>query len=162
MRERFRALWVHLKTEHTEPPRMAAAVFLGTFIGVLPIYGVHIVSCIFLAWLLGLNKLTMVLAAHISTPPLAPILVGAGIAIGEWVRFGRPRPLDLKQARSFLDGVSIFAGKVPDLFVSALVGDTLLGLVLATLFAAVAYRVSERWQSGGEAAGEVPEAPGDP
>jgi len=144
MRQRLHALWQHLKSEHTSPGRLAAAVFLGVMVGVQPIYGIQTPICIGLARMLKLNTLTVVLAANISNPLVAPFLVAGGIALGEWVRFGRVRPVDLAEARGFLHGLSLFAGEIPGLWWSCVVGDTLIGLVIGTLGAAVAYRVAAR------------------
>lgn len=142
MRQRLHALWHHLRTEHTAPPRLAAAVFLGVMIGVQPIYGVHTPLCIAAARLLRLNTLTVILAANISNPLVAPLLVAGGIALGEWVRFGHVRPLDLAEARGFLHGLSLFAGEIPGLWWSCVVGDTLIGLVVGAIGAAAAYRIA--------------------
>lgn len=144
MRQRLHALWHHLKTEHTSPHRLAAAVFLGVMVGVQPIYGIQTPICLVLARWLKLNTLTVVLAANISNPLVAPFLVAGGIALGEWVRFGHVRPIDLAEARGFLHGLSLFAGEIPGLWWSCVVGDTLIGLVIGTLGAFVAYRVALR------------------
>lgn len=144
MRNRLQAVWQHLKTENTSPARLAASVFTGLFLGVVPLYGIQTGLCLFVAWLFRLNKLTVIGAAQISFPIFAPFLVSAGIVIGEFVRFGELRPIDLEQAQSFLSGLALFSGKFPDLFLSCLIGDTILGAVLGILGAAVAYRVASR------------------
>ena len=158
MRQRIRALWQHLRSEHTSPPRLAAAVFLGVMVGVEPIYGIQTPICIGLARVLRLNTLTVVLAANISNPLVAPFLVAGGIALGEWVRFGVVRPFDVAEAKGFLHGLSLFAGEIPSLWWSCVVGDTLIGLVIGAIGALVAYRVA----SGRREAGEIGQAPGDP
>ena len=162
MRNRLRALWAYLKAEHTHPARLAVAVFVGVTIGCEPIYGLHTVLCLLIAQAFKLNKAATVGAAYISNPIMAPPLVAAGIVVGEWVRFGTLRPLDLHQAEHFLSGLSMFAGQVPDLWLSCLVGDTLIALVLAPILALVAYRVASRAQASDlKASGEVAQAPGD-
>ncbi len=144
MRNRLAALWQHLKHEHADPTRMAVAVFLGVFVGTLPIYGLHILICVGLALALRLNKLTIVLAAHISVPFVAPFLVAGGIVIGEWVRFGEVRRFDLGLARDFLGGVRIFAGEVPSLWLSCLIGDAILGAFLGLCFAGATWLALRR------------------
>ena len=144
MRERLHALWQHLRREHTAPGRLAAAVFLGVNVGVWPIYGVQTPLCLVLAQLLRLNKLTVVLAANISNPLFAPILVAIGIGIGEWIRFGTLTRPDLQQASGFLDGLSLFAGEVPRLYVSCFVGSIVLGILLGGVLATVTYFVAAR------------------
>lgn len=144
MRKRLYTLWQHLRTEHTSPARVGFAVFVGVWLGVIPLYGVQTPICIAVAQLLRLNKLTVVLAANISNPLFAPFLVAAGIAIGEYLRFGTVAAPDLGQATSFLAQLALFSGELPSLFVSCLIGDTLLGLVLGVVLGLVAWRVASR------------------
>lgn len=133
MRRRLRALVHHLKSEHTEPARLGWAVGLGVFVGVLPLYGLHTALCLLLAVVLRLNKATMVLASNVSIPLVAPFLVAAGIGLGEWLRFGEVRPLSLDSARTFLGALQLARGELPDLFLSCLLGDAVLGAVLGGL-----------------------------
>lgn len=160
MRQRLAALWSHLRTEHTAPGRLAAAVFVGINLGLWPIYGIQTPICLLVAWALRLNKLTVVVAANISNPLFAPLLVSAGIVLGEWLRFGRLRPLDWQTGASFLTNLSLFAGEIPDLYASCFLGDAVIGLVLGAALAGVAYRVaSRRGPSGADAGRELAEPP---
>lgn len=133
MRARLHSLARHLLTEHTEPTEVGRAVALGLFVGTLPLYGLHLPLCIGLAWLLNLNKATVYLAANISNPIIAPVLVAAGIAIGESLRHGQVRGLDLAEAQGFLESLWLLGGQLPDLYLSCLLGDAVLGAVLAVI-----------------------------
>ena len=50
------------------PHRLATAFALGVFIAFSPWLGLHIVSCIALAWLLRLNKVVVLTASFINNP----------------------------------------------------------------------------------------------
>ena len=50
------------------PHKLAAAFALGVFIAFSPWLGLHIVSCIALAWLFRLNKVVVLTASFISNP----------------------------------------------------------------------------------------------
>jgi len=145
VREALRKLWRHLREEHTEPGRLGLAVAVGLFVGCLPLYGLHLGICIGLAWALRLNKATVYLAANISNPLFAPLLVAASIAIGEWLRFGAWRPIDLNEGHSFIEKLAIFSGHVPDVFLSCLLGGAVLGLVLGALFGPLVW-LWARWR----------------
>ncbi|MFH1466578.1 MAG: DUF2062 domain-containing protein [Pseudomonadota bacterium] len=149
MRKALRKIWHLLKDEHSSPRELGFAAALGLFVGALPLYGLHLGICIALAWLLRLNKATVYLFANISNPLLIPPLVAGGIAIGEWLRFGAWRPLDLEQGRDFAAKLSIFSGRLPDLFASCMLGDALIGLVLAALFGPVVWLAARRFQRRG-------------
>ncbi len=144
MRKRLHALWKHIREENSTPPRLAASVFTGIFLGVVPLYGIQTLLCIAVAYLFRLNKLTVIAAAQISLPMFAPFLIAAGIVIGEFVRFGTVRAPDLSEGRTFLQEIWLFGGELPDLFLSCFIGDTILGFVLGVLGAAITYRVASR------------------
>ena len=144
MREALRKLWRHVREEHVQPHRLGLAVGVGLFVGCLPLYGLHLGICIAVAWALRLNKATVYLAANISNPLLAPLLVAAGIAIGEWIRFGQWRPIDLDQGNDFIDKLALFSGHLPDVFLSCLLGDAVLGLGLGVVFGPVVWLWAKR------------------
>jgi uncharacterized protein (DUF2062 family) len=144
MRKRIHELIRHLLKEHNDPAKMGQAVALGLFVGVLPFYGLHLVICVALAWVFKLNKATVYLAANISNPLFAPVLVAVGIALGELVRFGRWQGVDLEGARGFLDTLKLLGGQVPDMFLSCLIGSAVLGAALAAVFGPVTYLWARR------------------
>ncbi len=147
MRKALAKLWRHVRDEHSEPHRLGLAVALGLFVGALPLYGLHLGICIGLAWVLRLNKATVYLAANISNPLLAPLLVAAGIGIGEWIRFGYWRPIEQAQGHDFIDKLALFSGQVPDMFLSCLLGDAVLGLGLALVVGPAVWGWA-RWRRG--------------
>ncbi|MBJ96030.1 MAG: hypothetical protein CMP23_16320 [Rickettsiales bacterium] len=81
-------LWSVLKNEHSSPPRIAAAVFLGIVIGCSPFYGFHVILCLALAFLLRLNKLVVWLGCNVSLPIFAPFLTFASIQCGHLLVHG--------------------------------------------------------------------------
>ena len=159
MRNRLHALWKHVREENSSPPRLAASVFTGVFLGVVPLYGIQTLLCIAVAFLFRLNKLTVLAAAQISLPMFAPFLIAAGIVIGEFVRFGTVRAPSLAEGRTFLEELYLFGGEVPDLFLSCFIGDTILGFVLGTIAAGLTYWYASR-ASRSDAAEGSPESTG--
>lgn len=126
----LRDLVRHLRTEHTTSARLSLAVGVGLFVGTLPFYGFHLLICVALSWLLGLNKATTYLAANISNPFLAPFLILGSVQIGERLLHSRFLPLgveDLGRA-----GAAGFFG-------AWLVGGIVLGAGLGALGGIVTY-----------------------
>lgn len=89
-----KTLWQTIKeffTEHSEAPsRLAWAVGLGLFFGILPIYGFQIMVGAAVAHRLRLNKATLLLASHISIPPVVPFIIYGGMVLGHWLFTGQP------------------------------------------------------------------------
>lgn len=128
----MRRLAATLWHEGLTPGRAAAAVFVGIFIGNVPIYGFQTLAAIGLAVLFGLNKPLTLAATFINNPLFQPFLVAGSVALGHllltgtWNAFARP---DLS-ARGLKEGLSDWlAGSVP------------LGAVLGGIGALVAFLV---------------------
>jgi uncharacterized protein (DUF2062 family) len=149
MRRTLKRLVQHLLEEHTSPVRLGCAVSLGFFLGCLPLYGLHLPLCIGFAWLLKLNKATVYLAANISNPLFAPVLIAVEIVLGEWARFGHLRPLDFEGAREFGEKASLLASNLPDLFLSCMLGGAILGTVLAAIGGPAVYWFCRRQSAAG-------------
>jgi len=127
-----RRLAATLWHEGLTPGRAAAAVFVGIFIGNVPIYGFQALAAIGLAVLFGLNKPLTLAATFINNPLFQPFLVAGSVALGhilltgKWHAFAWP---DLS-ARGLKEGLSDWlAGSVP------------LGAVLGGIGALVAFLV---------------------
>ncbi len=87
--KRLRRVFGDLRTEGAGPMREAVAVGLGAFIGCSPWYGFHFLLCWAIGWCLRLNRLKMYLAANISNPLMAPVLVLTELETGAWIRRGQ-------------------------------------------------------------------------
>jgi uncharacterized protein (DUF2062 family)/trans-aconitate methyltransferase len=117
-----RVVW-ELRTEGGGPAREAAAIGLGVFIGCSPLYGFHLLLCVLVGWCLRLNRLKMYLAANISNPFMAPLLILTELQTGAWVRRQQLHALTL-DAASNVDPWSFGA----DLIVGSLVVGGVLGV----------------------------------
>ncbi len=116
-----------LRTEGGGRGRQAAAIGLGVFIGCTPFYGLHFWMCLAAGWMLRLNRLKLYLAANISNPLFAPVIVLCEIQVGSLIRRGAAYPVSVAGLR----GVS------PWLFAAdLLLGSLVLGGVLGAAAAA--------------------------
>ncbi len=127
---RFRRLFVDLRTEGAGAGRETAAVALGVFVGCLPLYGLHLLICWGLGFLLGLNRLKMYLAANISNPLVAPWLLFIEVQAGAWVRRGSFHALTREAVVE--TGLATFG-------IDAAVGSVAVGALLAMAAAGATY-----------------------
>ena len=139
----LRQLYVRLRTEGRHPWRQAGAVGCGIFVGMAPLYGLHLPFCIGLASLFRLNQITTYLAAHVGNPLSALPILYVQIQVGHWVRTGaaHPRRLSAFEGQAGWDIVRTFSGDL-------LVGVPLVGGVAALLGAAVTYAICRRQGAG--------------
>lgn len=64
--------------------KKSLSIALGTFIGIVPIWGYQIITVVLLTHLFKLNKVLAVLASNISIPPLTPFILYFSYKIGVW------------------------------------------------------------------------------
>lgn len=93
--DRARQLVAALLKEGLEPGRAAAAVFVGIFIGIVPIYGFQTLAAVGAALFFRLNKPLTVAATFINNPLLQPAIIVSSVEIGYFLRGGSFRPFHL-------------------------------------------------------------------
>lgn len=71
--------------EHSSPLWLAMAVWLGIFMGALPLLAIHTVSILYVAHRLHINKVAAVAASQFCMPPVVPVLC---IQVGYYLRNG--------------------------------------------------------------------------
>jgi len=130
---RWRRVFGELRTEGAGRAREAVAIGTGAFIGCLPIYGFHLLLCWAVGWCFRLNRLKMYLAANISNPLMAPVLIFSEIQAGAWIRRGNAHALTIATVRQ-IDPWQFGLDLV--------IGSLVLGAVLGVLAAAGTYWTS--------------------
>ena len=72
----------HFFNPHHSDEVKAASIALGIFMGIIPIWGFQLVAAIFLSIVLKLNKALVIVAAHISIPPMIPVIIFLSYKMG--------------------------------------------------------------------------------
>ncbi len=111
--------------------RKTLSVMFGVFMGIVPIWGFQLIVGITLAHLMKLNKVLFVTAAHISIPPMIPILIFFSYKAG-----GMVLP-NGKDVLIFNRDITLENVKT-DLF-QYTVGSMLLAVAVAVLFGLITY-----------------------
>jgi len=130
-----RAFYI-MRSEGAGVARESIAIGLGMFIGCLPLYGLHLGLCVAIGWMLGLNRFKMYLAANVSNPFMAPLLLFSEVQLGSLVRRGR------------LHAISIEALRVTDLrtFGADLaVGSIMVGAILGVTVGLLTFVAVREW-----------------
>jgi uncharacterized protein (DUF2062 family)/SAM-dependent methyltransferase len=112
-----------LLKEKLDPGRAAAAVFLGIFIGIVPIYGFQTLAAVGVALLFRLNKPLTIAGTFINNPMLQPLIVVSSVELGCLLRVGSFQPLSaLAAARTHLSKEQFFIWVIGSVALGILVG----------------------------------------
>ena len=140
-RHRVRMVLRHLYSEDADTAaRLAAAVGVGLFCGIAPIWGAQMLAAALLAHKFRLNKAIAVTASNVSFPLAAPFILAAGLILGNFLWTGQWMQFE----------AHIAAQKIPLYFCQWLVGSlvlaTLVGIAgtIVTFAAARAFRGRQR------------------
>lgn len=120
-----------LLTEGRDPRRAAAAVFLGIFIGIVPIYGFQTLAAIGVALLFRLNKPLTVAATFINNPLLLPATIFCSVELGCVLRTGSFQPLNLSTLAAMRTHIN------KEQLSTWVVGSVALGILIGAVGAAV-------------------------
>jgi len=115
-----------LLKSNTTPRMIALGVSLGVFIGVIPIYGLHSILAVILAFLIPrTNKIALLLGANISLPPVIPFITWAGYEMGRLILPKKYPSLSLEYFNNFS------SQKIIDFYFPLFIGSIILGLIFA-------------------------------
>jgi uncharacterized protein (DUF2062 family)/trans-aconitate methyltransferase len=120
-----------LLKERLDPSHAAGAVFVGIFVGILPIYGFQTLAAIGLALLFGLNKPLTVACTFINNPLLLPVIVFSSVELGCLLWTGSFRPLNLADLTAMRGHIN------KEQFLIWMVGSVALAIVAGGLGAMV-------------------------
>lgn len=121
--------------QHTSPLWLAMAVWLGIFMGALPLLAVHTLAIIYVAHRFHMNKVAAVAASQFCMPPVVPVLC---IQMGYYLRKGELL-VDFSW-QPWLLGIH-------ERLWEWLIGSLVVGPVLGTIGALIMYITASRLQS---------------
>jgi uncharacterized protein (DUF2062 family) len=129
-----------LLEERLDPSHAAAAVFVGIFLGIVPIYGLQTLAAIAIALLFRLNKPLTVACTLISNPLFLPLIIFSSVELGCLLRHGSFQPLTLSALMAMRGHID------KEQFFVFLIGSIALGILLGGLGAMVAAFVVRRYR----------------
>jgi uncharacterized protein len=141
--KRIRSWLEQLLHTHDTPRRTAAAFALGVFLGFSPFLGLHTVMGLALAFILGLNRVAVVLGVYSNLPWVLPAYYTLATVAGAAILRVDVQPKALDEAMRSFSAASWgeFAGLARHL--APLLWAYVLGSTIgAVLLAGIAYRAS--------------------
>ena len=143
-----------LLKERLDRSHAAAAVFIGIFIGIVPIYGFQTLAAIGLALLFRLNKPLTVAATFINNPLLLPPTIFSSVELGCLLRLGSFQPLNLSSLIATRGHIN------KEQLVTWVIGSIALGVLLGAVGAAITAIVARVYLTS--SANPAPTWPGCP
>lgn len=134
-----------LLKERLDPSHAAAAVFIGIFIGIVPIYGFQTLAAIALALLFRLNKPLTIAATFINNPLLLPPTIFASVELGCLLRLGSFQPLGLSELAAMRGHIN--KEQLVTWVIGSIALATLVGAVGAAVTAIVVHLHGTRFAS---------------
>ena len=97
------ATLVKVLKEHDNPHELALGVAIGSFIGILPLYGLHTVLCLVALFLIPkANKLAILVGTNVSLPPTIATITWTAYDIGRILLINKHYPpLSWEYLRNF-------------------------------------------------------------
>ncbi|MCL4488915.1 MAG: DUF2062 domain-containing protein [Chloroflexi bacterium] len=136
----MRRLLASLLHESLEPRKGAAAVFIGVFIGHIPIYGFQSAVAIGLAILFRLNKPLTFAATFVNNPLCQPFMVTGSLELGHLLLTGKHWRVGLPQMTLHAVGADLAAWLVGSIVLGAAVG----GIAAFAALILLSWRASNR------------------
>lgn len=111
--------------------RITAAIMLGVFMGVAPVWGYQMLIALGLAHLMKLNKLIVLVSSNISIPPMIPIILFASFKTGGLIVQTKAINIQYSSNLSF--------EFIKDHLIQYAIGSLVFGVILALSFGSIVY-----------------------
>ncbi len=111
--------------------RITAAIMLGVFMGVAPVWGYQMLIALGLAHLLKLNKVIVLVSSNISIPPMIPIILFASFKTGSL--FVQTKAINIQY------NSNLSFDFIKDHLIQYAIGSLVFGVILALSFGILVY-----------------------
>ena len=133
------AALVRALKEHSNPHEIALGVAIGSFIGILPLYGLHTILCLIALFLIPkANKLAILLGTNVSLPPTVVTITWTAYDIGRILLANKHYP---PLSWEYLRGFKISKGS--EFYYPLFIGSLVLGLLVAVSLYLITWAIAD-------------------
>ncbi|MEI8176537.1 MAG: DUF2062 domain-containing protein [Candidatus Omnitrophota bacterium] len=119
----------------------AFGIAIGVFIGMTPLYGLHIwIALLFALILPDINKLALIIGANLAIPPFIPLITWINYEIGRFLLRGNCPPFTWATLRG------LRYQDIPSVFFPLLLGSVFFGAFCAMVSYALTIRIVEHFR----------------
>jgi uncharacterized protein (TIGR03546 family) len=136
------AVLVGALKDHHDPHGIALGIAIGSFIGILPLYGFHTVLCVIALFLIPrANKLAILLGTNVSLPPTVATITWTAYDIGRLLLVDKHYPpLSWEYLKSFR------ISRISEFYYPLFVGSVVLGLLVAAVLYLITRVAADRFR----------------
>ena len=136
------AVLVKVIKEHSDPNGIALGVAIGSFIGILPLYGLHTILCVIALFLIPrANKLAILLGTNVSLPPTVATITWTAYDIGRILLVDKHYPpLSWEYLKDFK------IARVSEFYYPLFVGSVVLGLLVAIFLYLITWAIADQFR----------------
>jgi uncharacterized protein len=136
------AALVRVFKEHHDPHGVALGVAIGSFIGILPLYGLHTILCVIVLFLIPrANKLAIILGTNDSLPPTVATITWTAYDIGRMLLINKHyQPLSWEYMKS------LKISNITEFYYPLFVGSVVLGLLVAAVLYIIVWVIADRFR----------------
>ena len=136
------AALVRVLKEHDNPHEIALGVAIGSFIGILPVYGLHTVLCVIALFLIPrANKLAIILGTNVSLPPTVATITWTAYDIGRILLTSKHYPpLSWEYLRDFK------VERLSEFYYPLFIGSVILGLLVAVILYLITWAIANQFR----------------
>ena len=137
------AALVKVLKEHDNPHEIALGVAIGSFIGILPVYGLHTVLCLIALFLIPrANKLAILLGTNVSLPPTIATITWTSYDIGRLILINKHYPpISWEYIKNFK------ISRVSEFYYPLFIGSAVLGLLCAVFFYFITLAIANHFKN---------------
>lgn len=131
---------MELLKAHHDPHGVALGVAIGSFIGILPLYGLHTIICLAALFIIPrANKLAILVGSNISMPPTIAIITWTAYDIGRLLLPDKNYPpLSLEYLKA------LNMSRIGEFYYPLFIGSPALGLLVAVILYIATWVVADR------------------
>ena len=132
------AALVKMLKEHHDPHGVALGVAIGSFIGIIPLYGLHTILCLVALFLIPrANKLAILLGTNVSLPPTVATITWTAYDIGRILLVNKHYPpLSWEYLKDFK------ISRLSEFYYPLFIGSVVLGLLVAVALYIITWAVA--------------------
>ena len=128
---------------HNDPHEIALGAAIGSFIAILPLYGLHTALCVIAIILIPrANKLAMLLGTNVSLPPTIATITWTSYDIGRLILINKHYPpISWEYIKNFK------ISRVSEFYYPLFIGSAVLGLLCAVFFYFITLAIANHFKN---------------